>query len=250
MKTKLRCALRWLPGLAVAGFSALSLEIASASSTFSLNSGYDYLVTVPSGTVFLGQNWMGVPDPISQADTAMYRVSDINLNPGESATIGLQMAFLQLASVGPFDPDGTGPAPLANYFITLDNQPQPVGALSLHLDSSAGPGNWFGTLDTTFEVDFLLHLGAIDGPILPLPSNTCFFDTYGIPWHWNDPAQAWAGGVTFFEFGTWHVSYSTTHEATVVPEPSVGLIGVVGALTLVRFGRVNRRLNRWSNLPG
>ena len=160
----------------------------------------------------------------------MTRLQDIHLDVGESATIGLQMTELQLKSVNSFDPDGFGPAPDAYYFITLNGSPQPIGSMTLNVNAGGD-----GTMDTSFNVNFQVHVGALDGPIVPLPDQDCFLEAAGIPWHWNVPSQGWAGGVTFFENGTWTTSHDSSHEVIPVPEPPsltaaslITLLGIAG----------------------
>jgi hypothetical protein len=208
---------------------------AARGDVFTLWSGTDRLQTIATGTMFLGQSWQGVPlVPWGTAyDTLMYRDGNISISPGGNATIGLQMQALQLRSVAPFDPSGSGLLPVDYYYVTLNGSSQPMGSMTLYLDAAAGPGNWFGTVDTRFTVNF--EVRASDGSVIPLADSDCYFETLGIPWYWNDPAAGWAEGVTFFENGRWQTSYDSTHEAIMVPEP--GSFALTALVTLLFAGR-------------
>jgi hypothetical protein len=202
--------------------------------------GWDVLKTVPGGTVFMGQNWEGVPVAPGSYDTVMNRLESIDLVPSSSTTIGLQIVMLQLKSVNLFDPDGPGPAPTSYYFVTLTPDQQPLGSMTVNVDAGTGPGNWSGTIDSTFPVNFDVHIGALGGPVV-LPAQTCILSSSGIPWYWNDPSTGWANGVTFFENGTWITTLDTSHEAIVIPIPEPSTLTILCAGAVVPLALMRRR---------
>jgi hypothetical protein len=161
----------------IAGFCLIGAVLTWPSVTqasLTVHSGWDLLVTVPSGTEFMGQNWQGVPignynfggntANAGIADTIIYRPQSAQvLVSGESATVLMEVAALQMRSVNPFDPDGGGPAPLSYYYITLAGPSS--GTVTINFDHEPGtpPHGWFST---EFDVNYALHLGSLDGDIV------------------------------------------------------------------------------------
>jgi hypothetical protein len=139
-----------------------------------VSSGWDLLVTVPSGTEFMGQNWQGVPignynfggntANAGLADTIIYRPDDATVAEyGQNATVPISIAALQMRSVNPFDPDGDGPAPLSYYYVTVAGPSSGSVTINFGQEPGAPPHGWFSTV---FDVYYALHFGSPDGPIV------------------------------------------------------------------------------------
>jgi hypothetical protein len=142
-----------------------------------VHSGWDLLVTVPGSTEFMGQHWQGVPigtydfgsqgiQNVGPADTIIQRPQNATVaDYGQSATVAMSIAALQMRSVDPFDPDGAGPAPLSYYYITLDPSVPSGGSVTIDFDHEPGlaPHGWFST---AFSVNYALRLGDVGGMVL------------------------------------------------------------------------------------
>jgi hypothetical protein len=147
--------------------------------------GWDLLKTVPSGTVFGGDHWHGVPlgtfdfggaigvKNVGGVDTIIQRLMDSTGNP---AIIPIDIVALQLQSVE--HPD---------MFVTLADDQTPDNDI---MEVTVGPeGDPHGTFDSFFDVYFDVRVGGLDGQIVQ--SGVLAFTSSGNPWR----HQAVLGGV-------------------------------------------------------
>ncbi len=161
--------------LGILTFTALAFQ-PMAKAGLTVESGWDLLVTVPSGTEFMGQNWQGVPigsydfggsigyQNVQIADTIIQRPQAATVSAyGENTTVPISIAALQMMSVSAFDPDGSGPAPLDHYYITLGGPSS--GTVTIDFDHEPGspPHGWF---TTDFDVYYAMHMGSLSGPVV------------------------------------------------------------------------------------
>ena len=188
---------RFLAGALALG--ALQLQ-PSVNAQATVHSGWDLLVTVPSETEFMGQNWEGVPIGLTTlpgvgtvdvgiADTIMHRPADATGIPGGlPAFVPLEIVALQLKSLNPFDPDGGGSAPLGTYYLTLSGAAS-VGVVAIGFDLPPSSG---GTFDNGFLVPWKMTLGAPNGPVVAQGIEGLQLDGIG---YWGREKVSPTGGV-------------------------------------------------------
>jgi len=249
--------MRFIKHVVGVAFLVFGLGLPQFSRATLVDAGWDLFLTDPGSTTFLGQHFEGVPlgtfdfggsigvKPVGNTDTIMQRLA---AGPGTGIPIALQ-AF-ELQSVNPFDPDGSGDAPLATYYVTLQSLHGGLasgGTVDI-AENQAGTG---GTFQSFFDVWFDVRAGGLNGDIVM--SGTKHFTGSGI-WSHDAPAGAleipgvnylldgadtaqdfWPVGLTIHDAG------DGTHGVTPVPEPST-VIG--GALLLLPFGASTLRLLR------
>ena len=176
-----------------------------AGAGLTVESGWDLLVTVPDKTLFMEQHWVGVPigpydlggslgvRDLGPADTLIRRPEAAQVSAyGESAAVPMEIAALQMKSDLPFDPDEDGPAPLAYYFVTL--AAPSAGTVTINFDHEPGDPP-HGRFNTIFDVNWGLHLGDLEGPLLATGVVTLGLD--GACWdHEKTPPY---GGVPLIE---------------------------------------------------
>lgn len=105
----------------------------------------------------------------------------------------------KLQSVNVFDPDGEGPAPLAFYFITLAGASEGTATINFDHEPGASAHGWFSS---DFDVNWGLHVGSLDGPVLMTDTTELVLDP-------DDP-------------GFWD------HGKTECPEPSTVVLLAIG----------------------
>ena len=174
-KPRFRGHFRWLrlklltPALLITTFGCFSNHAYAAS--FTVAEGFDLWHTPDDGgTTFAGAVFKGVPlntfdfgdgngpVDVGDTDTIVQRLNDATVSaPGETATIDIEMAALQLMTVAPTDL-GAG---FGNYFITLDESESSLGSMDITFDDEFG-----GTFDSSIFVDFDVRFGALDGIIV------------------------------------------------------------------------------------
>jgi hypothetical protein len=149
--------------------------------------GYDLLQTDPTGTIFMGVNFKGVPlgtfdfgkGPVATGltDTIVQRLQTATAPGGGSSTINIQLVALQLESVTPVNGH--------NLFATLDQQQASTGAMTINFNG-AGTG---GTFSSFFDVFFDLHVDSLNGP-LAMPPVDLQLSSSGDAWGRTPPAGA------------------------------------------------------------
>lgn len=153
--------------------------VSQAGTTFMVAEGWDLFQTVPDQTYFTGLgSLMGVPLGTYDFDTGFGR--DIGVqNVGAtdtiierdgiatpaSPTIPIAMDRLQLETVSPVVFMGM---PAANYFITLNPTVASTGTMTIAWNA----GGLSGTFSSTLDVNFEIHLGALNGTVVDTGSLT------------------------------------------------------------------------------
>ncbi len=156
-----------------------------AGTTFMVAEGWDLFETVPVETQFTGLGpLMGVPLGTYDFDTTFGRnigVQNVGLTDtiierdgvaiaptqtaGASATIPIAMDRLQLETVSPVNFAGNG---VANYYITLNPTVASTGTMTITWNSTGLGGTFSSTLDVNFEI----HMGALNGAVVDTGSLT------------------------------------------------------------------------------
>jgi hypothetical protein len=233
------------------------LPLASHAAPIAVDPGYDLFTTQPGSTTFLGQSFGGVPlgtfdfggsigvKNTGTADTIVQRLGTASVAGfGQTAApIALQIDALQLESTAPFDPDGPGPAPFANYFVTLQSArggQASTGQMSITFNSTAG-----GTFVSDIHVFFDIREGSLTGPIVM----SQMLDLAATTSDWTHAAPLGAtiiNGVDHF-LNTIDISndfwgipqHNGPHGVSDVPEP--GAFAAAAGLGLLGFGIARRR---------
>ena len=232
----------------------------SLSQTVTIHSGWELFETSPGVTLFAGVPFEGVPlwnynfggaigsQYVGRTDTIIYRPTDIVGPVGSTQPlVNVQMVAWQLKSVNPFDPDGAGPAPVGDYYLTLHGAPATdTGSVTF---LSANNGTFTDTLDVYYDLRF----GSLTGPIV-VANGSCSLlnslDTWdrdagtntvlriaGVDYLLNgsDTTQdMWPDPVTHFSAGHdyVHVVVGT------IPEPSgLALLGLGGLCLAIKTRR-------------
>ena len=151
--------------LALAGLCGV-LFLQTSSRADLVLPGYDLFTTVPTGTLFDGFNWAGVPlgtynfggsiglQYVGATDTIMQRLG----SSGNGQQVSLQLDALQLVSTTPiFGPGVYG-------YITLDPS-YTSGGFVTEIPPEGVTINNDGTFTTSFDVYYDLHIGSLGGPI-------------------------------------------------------------------------------------
>jgi len=268
----------------IAGFCLIGAVVAwplAVQATMTVSSGWDLLVTVPSGTEFMGQNWQGVPigdynfggntANAGLADTIIHRPDAATVTEnGQSVTVPIEVAALQMRSVNQFDPDGAGDAPFGYYYLTLASPSSGSVTINFGPEPGAPP---HGRFSTEFVVNYALHYGSLDSQIVAIGKEGFALDSG----YWNHEKVNPGGGVPLIggvnymlngldtsqdfhlAFGPngegsgsgcsspWyeHLARSgydpAKHGVTECPEPTTM---IVGALLLLPFGASTLRMLR------
>lgn len=220
----------------------------TSQADLTVHSGWDLLVTIPEGSLFLGQNWQGVPlvsydfggavgvQSVGGTDTIVHRLADAN---APLDTIPIQMSALQLRSVSPFDL-GAG---LDYHYITLQSVrggPATTGDMTLDWEVESFFDVW-----TEISLNYDVRFGSLDGPILA--SDSCVLTSSVNLWSSDAPPQAFPlidgvnyrlNGVDttedFWPQGLIVESFALgQHTVTIAPEPATGALLLLGGLTLL-----------------
>ncbi len=154
--------------------------------------GWDLFETTPS-TVIGGMHWEGVPlgsfdfggsigvENTGKIDTILERkaLAAVLGSPETAVAIDIELVALQLKSVDPIDL-GAG---LDFHYITLDPSNPATGQMTITFDN---PNS--GTFDSFIDLDYDIHIGAIDGPVIS--SDTTRLTATGVPWDHTAPPRA------------------------------------------------------------
>jgi hypothetical protein len=174
--------LSWLMYVCISAVAIVLPLSSSPAFATAIGPGFDYFITPPGGAA-IDLSFMGgpavvpltgipLPNMALGSDTVVARM-DPGPPEGGTSIIDIELVALHLRSVGPIDPDGSGPAPLGDLHITIDasdrfwtgTAPRPAG-------DGAGP-SFFGLPTVPAPPSIgnmeMMHLGP--GPH-PAPSAT------------------------------------------------------------------------------
>jgi len=240
-----------------------------------VHSGWDLLWTQP-GTQFMGDPFEGVPLGtfdfgsgsvyVGATDTIVHRLANATVPgpvpPSQSTTIPVQMDALQLASAVPIS---FGGGPLGTYFVTLQSVrggPVSGGSMTIGFDSQVGEPYTtpHGTFSSTWDIFFDVRFGALNGPIVY--SDDLALSSTAQPWvHYQpDPYTLVIEGVNYLLKGDgtinqdfWpvagtiieesHEQMLALHRVIPVPEPTSGLLAVLG-IALFGLNQYRRKFAR------
>lgn len=243
---------------------------------FCVGAGWDLFETLP-GTSFDEGLYGGVPlgsfdfggtietQPTGSTDTIVRRDQNaLGVDPGDSATIPIELVELQLKSSQPVDL-GAG---TDFHFITPQSNrgsgegppgPPSQGTMTFTFDSAES-----GIFDSSLDVWFDVRKGSLDGPILISGMET--LESSAVPWGRTPPSEAvtilgvnvlLVGGTTEWDFwpdsdapddGFDEQAVLASHRVrsalfNVLQIPALGTLGLLAlALVLAGLGLLGVRL--------
>lgn len=248
----------------IAGLGLLAASLVCPSAIHAdVLPGWVLFNTLPAST-FGGVNWQGVglgtfdfgthgSQSVGAIDTIIQIQNAITATGVPSP---IQVAGVQLRTVNQVS---LGGGPLGYYYITLNTSQSSSGTLTIDSFPTLSTA---GSFDTSFNVYFDVRYGSLAGPIVLL-DQTLNLSVTGQPWARNAPPEVLElPGINYLLNGTdtsddfWpgvgldgiatalpfiDASDPSKAHIVIVPEPTTGLLAVLGAGLLLMRRKLFRK---------